>query len=107
MKLPRSDPAGTGGWARAATLEADLSDPATSGMLFDAAEQQPGPVDILVNNATGWLADTFAPSGTDRLCRSLRPGDRRQLGQQFIVAAMSAALLIGEFAARAGAGSSG
>jgi 3-oxoacyl-[acyl-carrier protein] reductase len=46
-------------------VEADLSDPATPAMLFDAAEEQLGPADILVNNATGWLADTFAPSGTD------------------------------------------
>jgi 3-oxoacyl-[acyl-carrier protein] reductase len=27
---------------------------ATPAMLFDAAEEQLGPVDILVNNATGW-----------------------------------------------------
>jgi 3-oxoacyl-[acyl-carrier protein] reductase len=50
---------------RAVAVEADLSDPATPAMLFDAAEEQLGPADILVNNATGWLADTFAPSGTD------------------------------------------
>lgn len=36
----------------AAALEADLSDPATPGRIFDAAEQALGPVDILVNNAT-------------------------------------------------------
>lgn len=54
-------------------MEADLSDPAAPGLLFDAAEEQLGPVDILVNNATGWLADTFAPAGTDRLGRSLQP----------------------------------
>ena len=52
---------------RALSAEADLSDPATPAMLFDAAEEQFGPVDILVNNATGWLADTFAPSSTDRV----------------------------------------
>ena len=40
-------------------MEADLSDPARPGMLFDTAEEQFGPVDILINNATGWLADTF------------------------------------------------
>ena len=85
---------------RAAAVEADLSDPATPAMLFDAAEKQLGPVDILVNNATGWLADTFAPSGTDRLGRSLRQVTAASWGQQFTVDAMAAALLIAEFARR-------
>jgi 3-oxoacyl-[acyl-carrier protein] reductase len=85
---------------RSAAVEADLADPATPGMLFDAAEEQLGPVDILVNNATGWLADTFTPSGTDRLGRSLRPVTAASWGQQFTVDAMAAALLIGEFARR-------
>src|SRR5258708_30963676 len=43
------------GGGRALAVEADLSDPATPALLFDAAEEQLGPVDILVNNATGWL----------------------------------------------------
>jgi len=38
----------------ALAVEADLADPATAPMLFDTAEEQFGPVDILVNNATGW-----------------------------------------------------
>ena len=42
----------------AAAVEADLSDPATPALLFGTAEEQLGPADILVNNATGWLADT-------------------------------------------------
>jgi 3-oxoacyl-[acyl-carrier protein] reductase len=50
-------------------VEADLSDPAAPAMLFDAAEEQLGPADILVNNATGWLADTFAPSDTAAVVR--------------------------------------
>ena len=61
------------GGGEAAAVEADLSDPATPGKLFDAAEEQFGPVDILVNNATGWLADTFATVTTDRLGRSIQP----------------------------------
>ncbi|HUZ52790.1 MAG TPA: SDR family NAD(P)-dependent oxidoreductase [Streptosporangiaceae bacterium] len=43
----------------AVPAEADLSDPATPAALFDLAEERFGPVDILVNNATGWLADTL------------------------------------------------
>ena len=44
---------------RAAALEADLSDTDRIPALFDAAEAQLGPVQILVNNASGWTADTF------------------------------------------------
>jgi len=85
---------------RALAVEADLSDPATPGSLFEIAEEQLGPVDILVNNATGWLADTFAPAGTDRLGRSLQPVTAATWSQQFTVDAMAAALMIGEFARR-------
>jgi 3-oxoacyl-[acyl-carrier protein] reductase len=85
---------------RAVATEADLSDPATPAMLFDLAEEQLDPVDILVNNATGWLADTFAPLTADRHGRSLQPVSAATWKQQFTVDAMGAALLIGEFARR-------
>ena len=58
---------------RAAAIEADLCDTGTPAALFDLAEELCGPVDILVSNATGWLADTFALADADRLGRSLRP----------------------------------
>jgi 3-oxoacyl-[acyl-carrier protein] reductase len=85
---------------RAEAVEADLSDPAVPAALFDTAEQQLGPVDILVNNATGWVADTFAARGTDRLGRSLNPVSAGTWRQQFAVDAMAASLLIAEFARR-------
>jgi 3-oxoacyl-[acyl-carrier protein] reductase len=85
---------------RAVAVEADLSDPATPAMLFDTAEERFGPVDILVNNATGWLADTFAPSVTDRHGRSLQPVTAATWDQQFKVDTMAAALMISEFARR-------
>ena len=85
---------------RAVAVEADLSDPAVPAALFDAAEAQLGPVDILVNNATGWVADTFAAADTDRLGRSLRPVSAATWRQQFTVDAMAPALLIQEFARR-------
>lgn len=44
---------------RAIAVEADLADTPTAGRLFDSAEAAFGPVDILINSATGWLADTF------------------------------------------------
>jgi 3-oxoacyl-[acyl-carrier protein] reductase len=85
---------------RAIAIEADLSDPAAPAALFDAAEARLGPVDILVNNATGWVADTFAAAATDRLGRSLRAVSAATWQQQFTVDAMAPALLIGEFARR-------
>jgi len=81
-------------------VEADLSDPATPPRLFDTAEERLGPVDILVNNATGWLADTFAVAAADRLGRSLQPVTAETWTRQFAVDAMGAALMIGEFARR-------
>ncbi len=85
---------------QALAVEADLSDPATPTGLFGAAEDQLGPVDILVNNASGWVADSFAAAGADRLGRSLRPVTEATWGQQFRVDAMAPALMIGEFARR-------
>jgi 3-oxoacyl-[acyl-carrier protein] reductase len=84
----------------AAAIEADLSDPAAPALLFDTAEERFGPVDILVNNATGWLPDTFAPAGTDRMGRSLRQVTAESWARQFAVDAMGAALMIAEFARR-------
>jgi 3-oxoacyl-[acyl-carrier protein] reductase len=85
---------------RAAAVEADLSDPAAAAALFGAAEERFGPVDILVNNATGWIADTFTPAGADRLGRSVQLVTEATWSQQFRVDAMAAGLLIAEFARR-------
>ena len=88
------------GGGTAVAVEADLSDPMTPAMLFDTAEKRFGPVDILVNNATGWLADSFAAAGSDRLGRSMRPVTAATWTRQFVVDAMGAALMIAEFARR-------
>ena len=64
---------------RAEAVEADLADPATVPMLFDRAEAAFGPVEILVNNASGWLADTFLPDTRDRFGRALRQVDAASL----------------------------
>ena len=88
------------GGGRALAMEANLSDPATPPALFDAAEEQLGPVDILVNNASGWVADTFQPAHTDGLGRPVQGMNPGTWLQQFSVDAMAAALLIAEFARR-------
>ena len=88
------------GGGRALAMEANLSDPATAGALFDEAEEQLGPVDILVNNASGWVADTFQPAYTDGFGRPVQPVNPGTWLQQFSVDAMAAGLLIAEFARR-------
>jgi 3-oxoacyl-[acyl-carrier protein] reductase len=87
-----------GGAGRAA--EADLSDPGAPAELFDLAERELGPVDILVNNASGWLADTFKAEGADRFGRALTPVTAATFDRLFAVDARGGALMIAEFARR-------
>jgi 3-oxoacyl-[acyl-carrier protein] reductase len=84
----------------AVALEADLTDAAAAERLFDTAEHAIGPVDILVNNASGWIADTFTPAGDDRLGRSIHPVSPATFDRVFAVDARAAALLIAEFSRR-------
>jgi 3-oxoacyl-[acyl-carrier protein] reductase len=85
---------------RALAVSADLSDASVPAALFDAAEAELGPVRVLVNNATGWVADTFTASSTDRLGRRLQPVTSVTHDQQFSVDARAGGLLIAEFARR-------
>jgi 3-oxoacyl-[acyl-carrier protein] reductase len=85
---------------RAIAMEADLSEATAAAALFDAAEEHLGPVQILVNNASGWIADTFVPATTDRFGRAQAPVSSRTLDQVLSVDARAAALLIAEFARR-------
>ena len=85
---------------RAAAMEADLSDASSVPALFDAAEAQLGPVNILVNNASGWVADTFVAAATDRFGRQQTPVSAETIDQVLGVDARAAALLIAEFARR-------
>jgi 3-oxoacyl-[acyl-carrier protein] reductase len=88
------------GGGTAACMEADLADPEVPGLLLDRAEATVGPVEILVNNASGWLANTFLPGRQDRFGRYLDPVDAQRHDRQFAVDARAAALLIAEFARR-------
>jgi 3-oxoacyl-[acyl-carrier protein] reductase len=85
---------------RALAVEADLLDAGTPARLFDRAEKVFGTVDILVNNATGWVADTFAPVAADRLGRTLKAVQPETYALNFGVDARGGALLIAEFARR-------
>ena len=85
---------------RAYAVEADLRDPESPARLFDAAEERLGPVDILVNNASGWVQDSFKAVDVDRFGRPMQQVTAETFQQQFAVDAMAPALLIAEFARR-------
>ncbi len=89
----------TGGSAVAVAW--DLVDDAAAPGLFDAAEAAfDAPVRILVNNATGWVGDSFTGAATDHVDRQLRHVSAATHDQQFAVDARAGGLLIAEFARR-------
>lgn len=85
---------------RAIAVEADLTDVAAPATIFDEAERAFGPVDILVNNATGWRQDTFKPATADRFGRPMQSVTAASFDAQFAIDARASALLIAEFARR-------
>jgi 3-oxoacyl-[acyl-carrier protein] reductase len=85
---------------KAHAIEVDLTDPLAPAMLFDTAEQVFGPVDILVNNASAWVQDTFLAAETDKFGRLLGAVTAQTFDAQFAVDARAGALLIAEFARR-------
>lgn len=85
---------------RAVAVEADSRDPETPRTLFAEAAQALGPVEILVNNASGWVADSFLPTPTDRFERTVSQVAADTAGRLLDVDAGAAALLIAEFARR-------
>jgi 3-oxoacyl-[acyl-carrier protein] reductase len=92
----------------AVAWQADLSDPAAVPALFDRAEAAFGPVEILVNNAAHWEADTFIPAGQalsndlpDLWASGLVGGfDTGKHDRVFAVNTRAVALLMAEFARR-------
>ncbi len=84
----------------AIAVEADLGAVETPAALFDVAEERLGAVDILINNATGWVQDSFASGDRDRFGRGLAPVSPSTWQQQFAVDARAPALLIAELARR-------
>jgi len=88
----------SGGQAEA--VETDLREDSAAPQLFDAAERTFGSVAILVNNASGWIADSFVSADTDRLGRALRRVSPETIDAVFSVDARASALLIAEFAER-------
>ncbi|MEQ1704292.1 MAG: SDR family oxidoreductase [Ilumatobacteraceae bacterium] len=85
----------------AIAIEADLLDPTTPARLFDLAEASLGPVDILINNATGWASgDSFAAGALDPVGRATPEVTAGLFDRTFGVDAKAGALLIAEFSRR-------
>lgn len=88
---------------RAVAVETDLADPGAPAALFDAAERDLGPVDVLVNNASGWRQDSFAAGsggGADAVGRRTEAVTAATFDANFAVDARASALLIAEFGRR-------
>jgi 3-oxoacyl-[acyl-carrier protein] reductase len=91
----------TAAGGRAIAIEADLLDTTTPTMLFDRAEAEFGPVDILINNATGWVSgDSFNPAELDPAGRVTPSVTAELFDRTFGVDARAGALMIAEFARR-------
>jgi 3-oxoacyl-[acyl-carrier protein] reductase len=93
--------------AEAGAYEADFKDLETIPALFDVAERHSGRVDVLVNNAAVWRADTFVPSGEagrnpflELWTTGATTISVESSVHQFVANAVSPALLVREFARR-------
>jgi 3-oxoacyl-[acyl-carrier protein] reductase len=93
--------------ATAHAWEADLARPDAITDLFDAAEATLGPVQVLVNNAAHWEADTFVPAKGELTNRMVemwtdRPQTIRagSFDRTFAANARAVALSMAEFARR-------
>jgi 3-oxoacyl-[acyl-carrier protein] reductase len=73
------------GGGRAAAIEVDLSEATSVPLLFDAAEAQLGPVSIMVNNASGWVGDSFVATATNRFGMEQSPVSAETIDQVFRV----------------------
>ena len=91
---------------QAEAWEMDLTEPANIPQLFDRAEAALGPVDILINNATHCVSDSFLPRA--ELGEDARAADGMPLvsvtaegiDRHFAVNVRATALLAAEFARR-------
>ena len=85
---------------QATALEVDLAHAEAIPGLFDHAEATLGPVEILVHNASSWLADTFVPEAPDAFERKHEPVSAAAHDHQFAVDARAGAALLSEYARR-------
>lgn len=85
---------------RAAARAADLSDAGTIPELFDRCESEFGPVDILVNNHTHCVCETFDPAEVTDEGFSVSLVSQPVIDAHFAVNARAVALLMREYVTR-------
>ncbi len=84
----------------AAVHACDLGDPDNIGKLFDLCESELGPVDILINNHTHCVPETFDPSLTTTECPEIILTGADSIDRHFTVNARACALMMREFLLR-------
>jgi 3-oxoacyl-[acyl-carrier protein] reductase len=80
--------------------EADLADPANIPLLFDVCEAQLGPVDVLVNNHTHCVLETFDPASVTEEGFGVRLTSAGGIDAHFAVNARAYALMMSEYVQR-------
>jgi 3-oxoacyl-[acyl-carrier protein] reductase len=90
----------TGAGGTAAAQEADLGDPKAVPRLFDWCEAVLGPVDVLVNNHTYCVLETFDPELVSAVPGGVRLLSAPEIDAHFAVNSRAVALLMAEYFAR-------
>jgi 3-oxoacyl-[acyl-carrier protein] reductase len=88
---------------KAVAWECDLGQPSNIFKLFEKAQEEFGPIDMLVNNAASWAADSFLPleeQSEDRIGRALTTISEETVDLHFNVITRGAVLLMAEYARR-------
>lgn len=84
---------------RAVRINADFLDPAAPTRVYAEAEMELGPVDILVNNASGARRDTYRAGATDAVGRVAELVNESSFDAQFAINARAGGILIARYAA--------
>lgn len=84
---------------RAVRIDADFLDPTSPTRVYAEAEMELGPVDILVNNASGVRRDTFRAGATDAVGRVAELVNDNSFDAQFMINARAGGILIARYAA--------
>lgn len=81
----------------AAAHEADLADPAAIPLLFDRCEAELGPVDVLINNHTLCVLETFDPAAVSEAGSGIALLSAAGIDAHFAVNARAYALMMSEY----------